>query len=132
MTNQCCNTPNETNNTNHPHNHEQVLETKSEIFKMFIPAFFSFILLLVGLLLDHYFNPSWFTTWFRFIWYVIAYIPVGVPVIKEAYISSLNKDFFSEFFLMSLATIGAFAIGEFPEGVAVMLFYTVGDRKSVV
>lgn len=128
MTNQCCNTPNESNNTDHSHTHEQELVTKSEIFKMFIPALFSFILLVTGLVLDHYFTPHWFSIWFRVAWYIIAYIPVGLPVMKEAYISSIHKDFFSEFFLMSLAAIGAFAIGEYPEGVAVMLFYTIGEN----
>lgn len=128
MTNQCCNTPNESNNTDHSHTHEQELVTKSEIFKMFIPALFSFILLVTGLVLDHYFTPHWFSIWFRVAWYIIAYIPVGLPVMKEAYISSIHKDFFSEFFLMSLATIGAFAIDEYPEGVAVMLFYTIGEN----
>ena len=60
-------------------------------------------------------------------WYILAYIPVGLPVMKEAWDSILQKDFFSEFTLMSIATIGAFYIGEYPEGVAVMLFYTVGE-----
>lgn len=60
-------------------------------------------------------------------WYTLAYIPVGLPVMKEAWNSILQKDFFSEFTLMSIATIGAFYIGEYPEGVAVMLFYTIGE-----
>ncbi len=56
-----------------------------------------------------------------------AYIPVGLPVLKDAINSIRYSDFFSEFFLMSIATLGAFAIGEYPEGVAVMLFYSVGE-----
>ena len=63
----------------------------------------------------------------RLAWYVIAYLPVGIPVIKDAVRSVLKGAFFSEFFLMTIATLGAFAIGEYPEGVAVMLFYTVGE-----
>ncbi|GIV29817.1 MAG: cadmium/zinc/cobalt-transporting ATPase [Bacteroidia bacterium] len=58
---------------------------------------------------------------------VVAYIPVGFPVIKEAVESIAKGEIFSEFLLMSIATIGAFAIGEYPEGVAVMLFYAVGE-----
>jgi Cd2+/Zn2+-exporting ATPase len=55
------------------------------------------------------------------------YFPVGFPVLKEA-IQSIGKgEIFSEFLLMSIATIGAFAIGEYPEGVAVMLFYAIGE-----
>lgn len=61
------------------------------------------------------------------VWYVLAYLPVGLPVIKEAWDSILQKDYFSEFTLMSVATLGAFYIGEYPEGVAVMLFYSVGE-----
>ena len=61
------------------------------------------------------------------VWYILAYIPVGLPVMVEAWKSILLKDFFSEFTLMSVATIGAFYIGEYPEGVAVMLFYTIGE-----
>ena len=50
-------------------------------------------------------------------------------MLKEA-IESIGKgDIFSEFLLMSIATIGAFSIGEFPEGVAVRLFYAVGEIR---
>ena len=61
------------------------------------------------------------------IWYIVAYLPVGIPVMKEAWESIREKDYFSEFTLMVIATLGAFYIGEYPEGVAVMLFYTVGE-----
>ena len=63
----------------------------------------------------------------RIAWYVVAYIPVGFPVIKEAFESIRKGEIFSEFLLMAIATIGAFSIGEFPEVVAVMLFYAVGE-----
>lgn len=61
------------------------------------------------------------------IWYLLAYLPVGLPVMKEAWESIKEKDLFSEFTLMSIATLGAFYIGEYSEGVAVMLFYSVGE-----
>ncbi|MDH6344322.1 Cd2+/Zn2+-exporting ATPase [Parabacteroides sp. PFB2-12] len=96
-------------------------------WKKYLPASLSFILLLSGLFFDHLLKPQAFTGSIRLIWYLAAYIPVGFPVIKEAYRALLQKDFFNEFSLMSIATLGAFAIGEFPEGVAVMLFYTVGE-----
>lgn len=96
-------------------------------FKMFLPAIISLALLLIAIALDNYFPQSWFTGWVRIIWYGVAYLPVGFPVLKEA-IESIGKgEVFSEFLLMSIATIGAFAIGEYPEGVAVMLFYAVGE-----
>lgn len=60
-------------------------------------------------------------------WYTLAYLPVGWPVMKEALQSIKGKDYFSEFTLMCVATFGAFYIGEYPEGVAVMLFYSVGE-----
>ncbi len=60
-------------------------------------------------------------------WYLLAYLPVGLPVLKEAWESICKKDAFSEFTLMTIATLGAFYIGEYPEGVAVMLFYSLGE-----
>lgn len=60
-------------------------------------------------------------------WYLLAYLPVGLPVMREAWESIRQKDVFSEFTLMSIATLGAFYIGEYPEGVAVMLFYSLGE-----
>ncbi|WP_072402538.1 heavy metal translocating P-type ATPase [Flaviramulus basaltis] len=95
-------------------------------FKVYVPAIISFVMLIIGIALD-YFNVTFFKNWLRLGWYIIAYFPVGLPVLKEGWRSIKKGDVFTEFFLMSLATIGAFAIGEFPEGVAVMLFYAVGE-----
>lgn len=65
---------------------------------------------------------------FSLVWYVIAFLPVGLPVMKEAWEAIVDDtDFFSEFMLMSVATIGAFALGEYPEAVAVMLLYSIGE-----
>ena len=94
---------------------------------MFLPAIISFTLLIIAIALDNWITQNWFNGWVRIAWYVAAYIPVGLPVLRDAFDSIRKSDFFSEFFLMSIATIGAFAIGEFPEGVAVMLFYAVGE-----
>ena len=96
-------------------------------FLLFLPAIISFVILMAGLAMDHLIPQFWFKDWVRIIWYAAAYLPVGVPVLKEAFESIRKGDVFSEFFLMSIATIGAFAIGEYPEGVAVMLFYSVGE-----
>ena len=96
-------------------------------FQLFLPAIISFSLLMMGILLDYYFKPEWFTGWIRIALYVLAYIPVGLPVIKEALESIGKGEIFSEFLLMTIATVGAFAIGEYPEGVTVMLFYAVGE-----
>ena len=59
--------------------------------------------------------------------FVISYIIVGIEIIKKAIRNIFRGKVFDENFLMTVATIGAFAIGEFPEAVAVMLFYQVGE-----
>lgn len=59
--------------------------------------------------------------------YIISYIIVGFEILKKAFRNILRGKVFDENFLMSVATIGAFGIGEFPEAVAVMLFYQVGE-----
>ena len=108
------------------HNHEHSHKSEST-FKMFIPAIISFTLLLIAIGFDNYFPQQWFTGWVRIGWYIVAYLPVGLPVVREAVESMRKGEIFSEFLLMGIATIGAFAIGEFPEGVAVMLFYAIGE-----
>jgi len=95
--------------------------------KTYLPALISFVMLVAGILVDYLDAFSFFSGWFRIVWYSIAYIPVGFPVLKEGFKSIIRGAFFTEFLLMSIATIGAFAIGEYPEGVAVMLFYAVGE-----
>ena len=126
----CCTTEQKINETGtqhseeNDHNHNNI---KTSRFNMFLRAIVSFLLLLSAILLDNYIDQDWFKGYFRIAWYIIAYLPVGFPVIKEAIKSSIKKELFSEFLLMTIATVGAFTIGEFPEGVAVMLFYTVGE-----
>ncbi|RNL54634.1 cadmium-translocating P-type ATPase [Pedobacter jejuensis] len=83
-------------------------------------------MLLIGIVLDNVFKVEAFKI-IRPYWYILAYLPVGVPVLREVWETFKAKDFFTEFSLMSIATIGAFAIGEYPEGVTVMLFYTIGE-----
>lgn len=110
-----------THDDGHNHGHSD-----SSSFGTYIPAIISFTMLIIGIGLD-YFDISFFKDWVRIAWYGIAYLPVGFPVIKEGWKSIIRGNFFTEFLLMSIATIGAFAIGEYPEGVAVMLFYAVGE-----
>lgn len=107
------------------HNHSSP-ESVSK-FKTYVPAIFSFVMLMIGIAVDYFDALPFFKGWVRIVWYTVAYIPVGFPVIKEGWNSIKKGDFFTEFFLMSIATLGAFAIGEYPEGVAVMLFYAVGE-----
>lgn len=122
------NTIQQTNSNDHccgSHSHEGG-ENKAT-WKRYIPAIFSLTFLLIGILLDNTHSIRFFSGYPRLVWYIIAYIPVGFPVIKEAYEAIKQYDFFNEFTLMIIATLGAFFIGEYPEGVAVMLFYSVGE-----
>ena len=59
--------------------------------------------------------------------FIISYLIVGFPILKKAFKNIKKGDIFDENFLMTIATLGAFAIGEFPEAVAVMLFFQVGE-----
>lgn len=58
---------------------------------------------------------------------MVAYLLAGHSVLRLAFRKSIRGDFFNEFVLMSVATIGAFLIGEYEEGVAVMVFYQIGE-----
>ena len=106
----------------HDHSHEGALG-----WKAYLPALISLVLLLSGLAAEHLLEIPFFKGWIKIGWYTIAYLPVGLPVLKEAWEALRKGEVFTEFFLMSIATIGAFAIGEYPEGVAVMLFYAIGE-----
>ena len=63
----------------------------------------------------------------QIILYVLSYLIVGFEVVKKAVNNIFHGEFFDENFLMTIATIGAFVIREFPEAVAVMLFYQIGE-----
>lgn len=65
--------------------------------------------------------------WLQIALFIISYIIIGGDVVKRAVKNIFKGQVFDENFLMSIATIGAFFIGEYPEGVAVMLFYQVGE-----
>jgi len=104
----------------HNHSHESNVNA-------YLPAIISFVLLVIGSVLEYGLQATFFSGWVKILWYVIAYLPVGLPVLKESYHAARNGTIFTEFSLMSIATIGAFGIGEYPEGVAVMLFYTIGE-----
>ena len=106
---------------------EKHIEKKESIFAEYWKVGLSFILLISGIIMNALELPFFREGYFSLIWYVVAYLPVGLPVMKEAWESMKDKDYFSEFTLMFVATLGAFYIGEYPEGVALMLFYSVGE-----
>lgn len=101
MSKECCSHPNTepANHHNHDHSDGHTHDSADQsIFQMFLPAGISFILLMTGIFLDYYVKPEWFSGWFRFILYLVAYIPVGVPVLKLWKASVLvifSRSFFS-------------------------------------
>ncbi|EMY71220.1 heavy metal translocating P-type ATPase [Leptospira vanthielii] len=123
----CCSDVNGLANNKPSQGEKDVLHTyENSNYRIFIPAIASLVLLGVGTIFDALYS-TWFFGWFRLVWYILAYIPVGFPVLKVALESLLKGDIFTEFLLMGIATMGAFYLTEYPEGVAVMLFYAVGE-----
>lgn len=87
----------------------------------------SSVLLVTGMVLNHLHQDWFMRPAINLAWFLAAFLPVGLPVVREAIESVRAKDYFNEFMLMVTACAGAFAIGEYPEAVAVMLFYTIGE-----
>lgn len=104
------------------HDHQHESGGLPNNLNVYVSAF----LFVVGLVLDQL-SINILGKYQREIIYGVSYIAVAYPVFKEAIKAFTEKVFFSEFTLMGLATLGAMAIGEYPEGVAVMLFYSVGE-----
>ena len=87
----------------------------------------SIVLLIIGIILSHL-EIGWFqNSWVRMAWFALAWLPTGLGVLLEAIEGLREGDAFNEFLLMSVASIGAFAIGEYPEAVAVMALYCIGE-----
>lgn len=112
------------NHEGHTHGSDEDSESK---WRQYAPVIISLVMLLSGIAADFYIKPDFFKGWVRLLWYGIAYIPVGFPVARQGIRLLIKGDVFTEFVLMTIATVGAFFIGEFPEGVAVMVFYTIGE-----
>lgn len=105
------------------HSHE---EEDSAGWKSHLPLLSSLAILLVMLVLEFAFKykPVFPVD---LVIYAIAYLLAGYNVLGMAFRKAKRFDFFNEFFLMSVATIGAFSIGSYSEGVAVMVFYSIGE-----
>jgi len=95
-------------------------------FKPFVQPAISFLLLLIGLGFE-YLTKFQLELKYELIIYIPSYLVVAYPIIWKALKKLFTRNIFNEFFLMTLATIGAFAIGEFKEAIAVMLFYAIGE-----
>lgn len=130
MSQNCCSTEDlKKNSSTHQHSddHDHDHGDPSS-FKSYLPAIVSFVMVFIGILAEHFKTPALFLNeTFRFVWYAVAYLPVAVPVLVEAFKFLKKGDIFNEFTLMSVATLGAFILGSYAEGVSVMLFYAVGE-----
>ncbi len=109
------------------HGHSAKKEKKNSLPKDYWRIIVAGLLLFGGIAIQAMDIGFFQEEYIAFGWYLLAYLPVGLPVMKGAWESILQKDIFSEFTLMSIATLGAFYIGEYPEGVAVMFFYSLGE-----
>lgn len=86
----------------------------------------SFVLLALFLVLD--WQGVWqATSWLRLPAYILAFLPIGIPVLLEAIEITREETFFNECTLMFIASMGAFAIGEYPEAVMLMCLYALGE-----
>lgn len=92
--------------------------------KMLKRVIASLAILIVCVLVNHFVELPW---WAALVMFVVPYVIVGYDVLKTAFINIVHGQVFDEKFLMAIATIGAFATGEYPEATAVMLFYQVGE-----
>ncbi|MEG1447439.1 MAG: HAD-IC family P-type ATPase, partial [Ruthenibacterium sp.] len=103
----------------HAHGHEHGAEDKNAVKKSIF-----FIALALALVIGAYFVSNF---WVALCMYLIAYLAVGREVLSNAFHNICRGEIFDENFLMVVATLGAFAIGDFSEAVAVMIFYNVGE-----
>ena len=108
------------------HEHHQHEHDHDEEMSWWKPAL-SLAMLVAGIAMSAT-GVQWFQQpWVQFIWYAAAWLPTGLGVLREAIEEAREGEVFNEFLLMTVASIGAFAIGEYPEAVAVMALYCIGE-----
>lgn len=93
---------------------------KTILYRIIISAVLVVVVSILDVLSD-------LNVWISAVLYLIPYFVIGYDILKKAGKGILNRQIFDENFLMAVATVGAIAIGEFREGVAVMLFYQIGE-----
>lgn len=114
----CCQEGGHSHSHDHDHDDDHDHGIKGEL-----PLIFAGAAAFAAALLTRSAEPGWISLAL----FVVSYALLGFGVLKEAVSNLIEGSIFDENFLMSVATIGAFAIGEYPEAVAVMLFYRVGE-----
>ena len=122
-------TPNSTahdhNHDDHDHDHGHA-DSDQPQWRQHLGLLVGLAILITVLVLDYGFNIR-FHKWWSFGINAFAYLLAGWDVLKLAFRKAIRGDIFNEFVLMSVATLGAFYIGEYAEGVAVMVFYSIGE-----
>ena len=109
-------------NHSHEHNHEG---GEGSIISTYTREIITGIILVATLIISHYLPSG---LWW--IAYLIGILPVGIPIVREMLESWRSGSVMNEFTLMVAAAVGAFVIGEYPEGVAVLLFYSFGEKME--
>jgi len=89
--------------------------------KVFIRIFIAAVLV-IGMLFMPIQNQ-----WLRFALFMVPYLVIGYDILRKAFLGVIHGEVFDENFLMAVATLGAIILGEYTEGVAVMLFYQIGE-----
>ncbi len=112
------------NHDHHNHNHDDKGGRIWSTLREFIPEAVTLVLLIIALMID------WGS--YAALAYIVALLPVGAPILVSTFKEWMRGDIFNEFTLMVLASLGAFFIGEYPEGVAVLLFYSLGEKLEDV
>lgn len=110
----------------HHHRHSGEADGQSPL-RLFLPEEISLSLLILCVILRHYcMIPE--SGWITALAFVLAVLPVGIKIVADCLRLWVKGDFMNEFTLMVLAAAGAFIIGEYPEAVAVLLFYSFGEK----
>lgn len=118
----------------HGHGHHQNSlinkDTEEKSFlstlKTFLPEISSLILMIASILIN------WGNSEVKFIAFIVSILPVGIPILISTLKEWAGGDFFNEFTLMILACVGAFCLGEYPEAVAILLFYSIGEKLEEI
>lgn len=118
----------------HHHNHGN---KASGWLRYFMPEIICFILFIFGFVMHHAGgfdtfarSAGWSGAGWQTVYFLLTLIPVAVPILKDTWMAYRNGDWMNEFTLMILASLGAFCIGEAPEGVAILLFYAFGEKME--
>lgn len=112
----------------HHHHHDG---SQSRLLK-FLPETATTLLFVVALICFHFLFVPAKTDWIIPTAYLLALLPVGLPILRSTLSEWRHGSIFNEFTLMLLSAVGAFCINEYPEGVAVLLFYSIGEKLEDV